>query len=97
MSATLEHASLSLGPDLGRGFGTVSDVRQSAGYEAGYRRGVNEVLAELALIAAEVGRERPEARDALRLVRRRLEQVADGDLAERPAAVDGYVDGGLGI
>jgi hypothetical protein len=96
MTTALAHPSLSTAPDLEGVFDAVSDAHRSSGYDAGYRRAVNDLMAELALLVAEVARERPEGRDALRLLRQRFEQSVDGHQVERPTA-DGYVAGGLGI
>ncbi len=97
MTATLELPSLSATSSLEGVFGVVSDAHRTSGFDAGYRRAVNDLLAELALLVAEVGRERPEARDGLRVLRRRLEQLVDGKSVHGSVTSNGYVDGGLGI
>jgi len=98
----LSHAASS--PTLGGVFDAVSDAQWAAGFNAGYRRAVSNLLADIALIAAELGREpgtdNPEARQSIRRLRGRIEQHLEGeanaDHGTAPA-VDGYVDGGLGI
>jgi hypothetical protein len=100
--AYLSHAAMS--PALGGVFDAVSDAQWAAGFSAGYRRAVSSLLADIALIATELGREpgtdNPEARQAIRRLRGRIEQHLEGeanaDNSASPAA-DGYVDGGLGI
>jgi hypothetical protein len=97
MTATLERSSMSTTPDLEGVFDAVSDAHRCSGFDAGYRRAANDLLAELALVIAEVGRERPEARAGLRDLRHRFEQLVDGQATVGGSITDGYVDGGLGI
>jgi len=100
--AYLSHAAD--GPALVGVFDAVSDAQWAAGFDAGYHRAVNNLLADIALIAAEVGREpgtdSPDARQAIRRLRGRIEQHLDEESNAShgsPSAAEGYVDGGLGI
>jgi hypothetical protein len=87
-------------PPLGNVFDTVLDVYRATGFEAGYHRAVNDLLADFALIAKECLREHDhrsdEIRHALRDFRDRFEQHLE-QTASTSRVADDYVDGGLGI
>ena len=79
---------------------TVLDAYRADGFDAGYHRAVNDLLADFALVAKEFLREQEknsdELRHALRDFQARFEQhLEQASSTSRPA--DQYVDGGLGI
>jgi hypothetical protein len=93
-------ADLDLEPPLGNVFDTVLDAYRSDGFEAGYHRAVNDLLADFALIAKEFLREHEQQSDELRQALRDFQIRFEAHLENAvPASrtVDQYVDGGLGI
>jgi predicted outer membrane protein len=85
-------------PVLGDVFDSVLGAYRAEGFDAGYHRAVNDLLADFVLVAREFirdqGDDSPELRQALREFQERfekhLEQAASG-------RADQFVDGGLGI
>ena len=83
-------------PDLALGgvFDGVLEAYRQEGYEAGYRRAVNDLLADFPLIAADFLRSQsapsPQLRRVLRAFEEHLERTAG-------ASANHFVDGGLGI
>jgi hypothetical protein len=79
---------------------TVMGAYRADGFDAGYRRAVNDLLAEFPLVAKEFLREHEcstaELRQALRDFELRFEQHLE-QAAATARPVDQYVDGGLGI
>jgi hypothetical protein len=87
-------------PALNNVFDTVLDAYRSDGFEAGYHRAVNDLLADFALIAKEFLRERENPSDELRHALRDFQMRFEAHMENAmPASrtVDQYVDGGLGI
>jgi len=93
-------AALEKPTTAGSVFDTVLDAYRADGFDAGYRRAVNDMLADFALVAAEFIRERGDhsvdLHQALRDFQLRFEMHL-----ERAAApvkpTDHFFDGGLGI
>jgi hypothetical protein len=81
---------------LGGVFDGVLEAYRQEGYEAGYRRAVNDLLADFPLISADFLRSQsapsPELRKVLRAFEEHLEQAAGAS-----ANAHHFVDGGLGI
>jgi hypothetical protein len=81
--------------DLGNIFDGVLEAHRQEGFDAGYRRGTSDLLAEFVLISEEFIREQapgsPHLREILRSLGERLEQSAGAVSKEH------FVDGGLGI
>jgi hypothetical protein len=75
-------------------FDGVLEAHRQEGYEAGYRRAVNDLLADFPLIAADFIRSQsapsPELRKVLRAFEEHLERAAGSSTSH-------FVDGGLGI
>ncbi len=82
-------------------FGTVIDTYRQSGFDAGYRRAANDLLADFLLLASRLrhdlgnGTLREQRLLALREFEQQLERAADG--GERLGTAHTYVDGGLGI
>ncbi len=80
--------------DVGGVFDGVLEAYRQEGYEAGYRRAVNDLLADFPLIAADFLRNQSSApselRKALRAFEEHLERAAG-------SSSNHFVDGGLGI
>jgi hypothetical protein len=93
-------AETDIDPPLGNVFDTVLDAYRATGFEAGYHRAVNDLLADFALIAKECQRDHEdhcdEIRHALRDFHQRFEQHLE-QTASTSRVADHYVDGGLGI
>ncbi len=85
-------------PAIGSVFDSVLGAYRADGFDAGYHRAVNDLLADFALVAREFirgkGDDSPELLGALREFQERfekhLEQAGSG-------GADYFVDGGLGI
>jgi ATP phosphoribosyltransferase regulatory subunit HisZ len=81
---------------LGGAFDGVLEAYRQEGYEAGYRRAVNDLLADFPLISADFIRSQsapsPELRKVLRAFEEHLERAAGAS-----ANSHHFVDGGLGI
>ena len=79
---------------------SVLGAYRADGFEAGYSRAVNDLLAEFALAAREFAREHhndsPELRAALRDFLLKFEQHLE-QAAATSKQPDSFVDGGLGI
>jgi len=87
-------------PALGNVFDTVLDAYRSDGFEAGYHRAVNDLLADFALIAKECLRDHDNNSDDLRHALRDFQERFERHLEQSAAtsrSTDLYVDGGLGI
>jgi hypothetical protein len=80
---------------------SVIGAYRAEGFNAGYHRAVNDLLADFALVAKEFLRERqlntdPQWHGVLRDFQQRFEQHLE-QAASKSRPVDQYVDGGLGI
>jgi hypothetical protein len=93
-SFSLQTDHVSRDAALGGVFDGVLEAYRQEGYEAGYRRAVNDLLADFPLIAADFIRTQSVPSSELRKVLRAFEEHL-----ERTAGASGnhFVDGGLGI
>jgi hypothetical protein len=86
-------------PANGSVFGSVLGVYEQHGYEAGHRRGVQDVLLLMLSETEELIRRRRLSGDLAGELRRVVWALQDDvqRRTDRPASSDGFVEGGLGI
>jgi hypothetical protein len=85
-------------PAIGSVFDSVLGAYRADGFDAGYHRAVNDLLADFALVAREFireqGQDSPQLLQALREFQDRFEKHLEN---AAPGGADQFVDGGLGI
>ncbi len=83
---------------IGNVFDTVLDAYRADGFDAGYNRAVNDMLADFALVAREFIREQADDSVELRQLLRQFNDRFRYHLEQSsPRTRDHFVDGGLGI
>ena len=95
INSSSDSSAAVLEPVIGEVFDGVLGAYRQEGYDAGYRRAVNDLLADFVLISNEFIRSQPtpipELRQALRAFEEHLERAAGASSSKH------FVDGGLGI